>query len=139
MAEKTDRLRSVPLFAGLSKRNLRTVLESGKELRYARGEFVVREGMDASAFYLVLEGEASIKRGGRTIRRFVVGEFFGEISVLDPGPRTATIVADAPLTLFRLDRKSLLSLLDREGEIGRKLLVELAKRFRTMRPGQALD
>jgi hypothetical protein len=52
-----------------------------------------------------------------------------EISVLDRGPRTATITADTEVVLFRLDRRSLFNLLDREGEIGRKVLVELAKRY----------
>ena len=90
-------LRAVPIFQGLSRPELRRVVEAGRELEFPAGRMIVQEGAVASDFYLILSGRATVSRGLRSIRRLDTGDFFGEISVLDGGPRSATIMAETRL------------------------------------------
>jgi CRP/FNR family transcriptional regulator, cyclic AMP receptor protein len=124
-------LRAVPLFQDLSRREVRKVAEAGRELEFPAGRMVVQEGSVASDFYLILSGRATVSRRMRRIRSLEPGDFFGEISVLDGGPRSATVVAETRLLVFRLDRPAFLRVLNSEGSIGRKLLQGMAERLRT--------
>jgi CRP/FNR family transcriptional regulator, cyclic AMP receptor protein len=130
-AGTVELLRTVPIFQGLSRAELRRVVEAGRELEFPPGRMIVQEGSVASDFYLILSGEASVSRGVRTIRRLDTGDFFGEISVLDGGPRSATIVADSRLLAFRLSRTAFLRLLRTHRSIAGKLLQAMATRLRT--------
>jgi protein phosphatase len=126
-----DLLRRVPLFQDLSRRETRRIVESGRELEFPAGRMIVQEGALASDFYLLLSGRATVSRRMRRIRSLEPGDFFGEISVLDGGPRSATVMAETRLLVFRLDRPSFLRVLNSEGTIGRKLLQTMAERLRT--------
>ena len=84
-------------------------------------------------FYVILEGEAKVVgASGRVVNRLRPGEFFGEISLLDGGPRTATVVADTPLTMLALPRKAFLQTVEREPAVGVKLLGHAAALLRRM-------
>jgi len=124
-------LRTVPIFQGLSRAEIRRVVEAGRELEFPPGRMIVQEGSIASDFYLILSGRATVSRGLRTIRRLDTGDFFGEISVLDGGPRSATIVAESRLLAFRLSRTAFLRLLRDHRTIAAKLLQSMAARLRT--------
>ena len=82
------------------------------------------EGTKAIDFYVLLRGAAKVTVGGRTRRRLASGDYFGEVSVLDGGPRTATVTAEEPVGLFRLERKVFVSVLLRNPEIAVKILKE---------------
>ena len=128
-----DRLRllgSVPLFGGLSERELEEILAAGREVEFGSGSTIVEESDEARDFYLILSGQASVEVRGRRRGTLGPGGHFGEMSVLDGGPRTATITADGFVMALRLDRSKFLDLLDQHGSIGRKLLVELSSRLR---------
>lgn len=95
-------LAGVPLFSGLSKRQLRRLAEVGREVSVKEGWRVVGEGEPEDDLSVILEGEAKVvNRAGRTLSRLLPGDFFGEISVLDGGARTATVVAETPMALLR--------------------------------------
>jgi len=123
-------LGSVPLFRGLSERELKEILAAGREVEFGAASTIVEESDEAMDFYLILSGQASVEVRGRPRGKLGPGDHFGEMSVLDGGPRTATITADSPVVALRLDRSEFLELLDRHGSIGRKLLVELSSRLR---------
>ncbi|MGQ0669836.1 MAG: cyclic nucleotide-binding domain-containing protein [Actinomycetota bacterium] len=126
-------LAHVPLFAGLSQRALRRVSDLAEEVRYMEGAPVVREGDDGDSFYVILEGQAKVVRGtGRVLTRLVPGDFFGEVSLLDGGERTATVVSETPLTMLMLGRKPFAKMLEQQPDVAVKMLEELAARLRRM-------
>ncbi len=130
MDAMTRLLRSVPLFHGLSTRELREVRRAGEDVQFPQGETIVSEGLLASDFYLLLAGQAEVLMRGRRRRVLEPGDYFGEMSVIDGGPRSATVRALTRVTALRLDRRAFLRLLDREGSIGRKILLVMSERLR---------
>ena len=127
-----DILANVPLFSELSKRHLKRVAELMEQERYHEGAIVVHEGEEGDSMYVLAEGQADVVRGGRTVDRLLPGDFFGEISLLDAGPRTATIVADTPITVLAIRRGPFNRMLTQEPEIAGKILTALARRLRLM-------
>ncbi len=127
---KEDPLSNVPLFSRLSRRELRRVAGVSKEAKFDEGAVVAEEGEDGLSFYVIMEGEAKVQRRGRTVARLLPGDFFGEISLLDGGPRTATVVAATPLRTMSILRWDFRSLLERDPSLAPKILKELARRLR---------
>jgi CRP-like cAMP-binding protein len=125
-----DALSDVPLFAGLSRRHLRHVAGLTEEERFDEGFKLAEEGQPGETFYVVLEGEAKVIRGGRKIARLLPGDFFGEIALIDGGPRTASVVAETPIATLSITRKRFRKMLEEDPQIVVKMLEELAKRLR---------
>jgi CRP/FNR family cyclic AMP-dependent transcriptional regulator len=123
-------LSGVPLFAGLSRRDLKRLAEHADVVSFRRGEAIVQAGRPGGTFYVVLEGEAKVVRGGRTVGSMTPGDFFGEISLLDGGPRTATVVADTPVTAIRIFKRSFDRVISEEPAVAAKILAVVAKRLR---------
>jgi CRP-like cAMP-binding protein len=123
-------LSAVPLFAGLSRRHLRRLAEHADVTSFREGETIVREGQAGGTFYVVVEGEASVRRHGRTIGTLGPGEFFGEISLLDGGPRTADVVAATPLVAIRIFKQAFDRMLVEERGVAAKILAVVARRLR---------
>ena len=95
------------------------------------GAAVVRIDDPGDTFYVILEGEAKVvARSGRVLSRLYPGEFFGEISLLDGGPRTASVVAETPLLLSGLPRGAFQKLLMAEPAVAAKLLQHSAAMLR---------
>lgn len=126
----TEILASVPLFSGLSKRHLHTLARLADEVAFRKGASVVQEGQLGETLFVILEGEAKVVRGGRRIATMLPGDFFGEISLLDGGPRTASVVAVTPLVAVRIHRRPFLKTLAAEPDMTTKVLVELTGRLR---------
>jgi CRP-like cAMP-binding protein len=120
----------VPLFRGLSKRQLKHLASLCEVADYMQGAVIVKEGTDGDAFYVVLKGQAVVTMGGRFIARMVPGDHFGEIAILDGGPRTASVTSETPMTLAVMDRKQLFRALHDDPEIAYSLMSELARMFR---------
>ena len=137
MAVKTDAtesLRRVPLFAGLDRKELELLAKLAKEQRYEPGATIVKAGASGHGLYIVKEGNVSVVRDGQKVASFGPGQFFGEVSVLDGGPRTADVRADTEtvcLTLISWEIKPLL--MDNAG-ISYKMLLEMVKRLRSQAP-----
>ena len=124
-------LASVPLFAGLGKRELKKVAGAATVAHVPAGQHVVREGFTAEAFYVILEGEA--RATGTPVRTHLgAGDFCGEMGLLDGSTRSASILAETDVTAVKLPRKEFLDLVDRHGEIARTLLADLAARVRRL-------
>ena len=128
-----EAIAQVPLFANLSPRYLKRLAELTEEQRFMSGATVVKEGEVGDTFYLILEGEAKVvHRSGRTANRLYPGDFFGEISLLDGGARTASVVTETPLTALALRRKDFMQLLGVEPEVAVKLLQHAAGLLRRL-------
>jgi CRP-like cAMP-binding protein len=125
-----DALASVPLFSGLSRRHLRQISGVAEEEQFEKGTTLAEQGKPGETFYVILEGEAKVVRGGRVINHLLPGDFFGEIALIDSGPRTASVVAETPVTTITLSRKRFVKMLEQEPTIVIKMLEELARRLR---------
>ena len=130
-ASKIERLRRVPLFAGLSRSEIADILRMSDEVEFFAGEAIVAAGLKANDFYLILDGQARVTVPGKRSKLLHQGDYFGEISVLDGGPRTADVMAVTHVTLLRIERRAFVKLLDDIGSIGRKILVVMCQRVRT--------
>lgn len=129
---RLEALASIPLFARLSNRQLRGILREATEDRYDEGTMVIREGGTGKTLFLILEGTARVVRDGRTIALQHAGDFFGEISVIDGRPRTATVIAETPLRCLVLYQRELKQVVMAEPETAWALLAALASRVRDL-------
>ncbi|HEX6131682.1 MAG TPA: cyclic nucleotide-binding domain-containing protein [Actinomycetota bacterium] len=128
-------LAGVPLFSDLSRRHLQRLAKEVDELRFAPGETIVQEGMLGETLFVVLEGTAKVVRGGRKVGEILPGEFFGELAAIDGGPRTASVVAETPMRVLRLFRRTLSSLWSDEPQLVLKVLDGVVRRVRQVQRG----
>ena len=97
---KTNALRQVPLLSRCSKKELEFVASRTDEVALGSGRELTRQGDPADSFYMLLEGEAEVLVDGRVRATLKAGDFFGEISMVDRGPATATVVTTNPALLM---------------------------------------
>jgi CRP/FNR family transcriptional regulator, cyclic AMP receptor protein len=126
----TDLLATVGLFSVLSKSELRQVLKAADQVDAEAGQVLVVEGRPGHEFFLILEGEAIVRRNGRKLATLGPGEYFGELSLLDHGPRSATVVAATDMRLLVLGQREFAGLLQTIPGMAAKLLVTMAHRLR---------
>jgi CRP-like cAMP-binding protein len=126
----TQLLAGVPLFAGLSTKHLKRIRDLAEPADYMAGASLVKEGTEGDAFFVILEGLAKVTVGKRTINRLMPGDYFGEISLLDGGLRSASVVSETPLKVLVIDRAPFLKLLESEGAIAIALLESTARAIR---------
>lgn len=126
----TDLLAGVPLFEELSKKDLKELLETSKEVSFAPGRTIVEEGTTGVAFHMILEGTARVSVKGRTKAKLKAGDYFGEISLIDRGPRSATVSAETQVHTLTIASWNFLALIDHSPVLARKLLAGLCKRIR---------
>jgi CRP-like cAMP-binding protein len=127
---KIDRLRGVPLFSACTDKELAQIGRACDEMMVDADVVVVEEGAAGEDFYLVVEGEASVSRGGRHVANVGVGGYFGELALLGGAPRNATVTAKTPMTLVRLGRREFSAVLDSWPGVAYKLLEHVARRLR---------
>ena len=125
-----DSIRSVPLFADLSRSDVKAIAEISHEVFHDAGRVVIDEGESGASFHLILEGEADVLVGKRHVRRLSPGDYFGEISLIDGGPRTATVVTTTPMLTIAIPAWRFSKLLDRKPELARALLLGLCRAVR---------
>ena len=105
-------LKSLPLFDGLTTRQLIDLADEVREVVHPPETVVVREGDDADCLYLIVEGNVRVTTGETLLAEMGVKSFFGEIAVLEGGHRTATVTTVERVRLLRLDRNDLLRLME---------------------------
>jgi CRP-like cAMP-binding protein len=105
-----------------------------KERRFAKGETVIREGTGGAAFFLIESGEAAVSSKGAHLRTLGPGDHFGEVALIDGGPRSATVTATTDLVCYGLTFWEFRPLVERNGTIAWKLLQALAQRLRAADP-----
>jgi len=123
-------LAGVPLFADLPKKHLRRLAREADELTFAPGDQIVREGSLGETLFVVMEGRAKVTRNGRRVGEVLPGDFFGELSTIDGGPRTASITTVTPVRVVRLFRRTLRKLLEDEPQLTIKILDGIVRRIR---------
>jgi CRP-like cAMP-binding protein len=127
-AEVIRHFQAVPLFASVSKKGLRTIVEAATEVDVPAGKVLVREGDYDQFLYVILRGTAEVRRAGRKLRELAPGEFFGEIAFLHKAPRSATVIARSDMRVMVLGPRELAFILERQPAIAHRLLDAMAKR-----------
>jgi len=127
--EHLPALRPVPLFHGLSDKELRKVARLARPVSFEPGAKILAEGDDATALFVVHRGRAKVISDGTERSTIEPDEPFGELSLLDGGPRTATVVAETPVTVLEIPSGTFLTLLDGDAVLRRRIYVELARRL----------
>ena len=129
-SDKADALKKVPLFSGLSRRYLDLIARQTDEVKEKAGTVLAKQGALGLEFLLLLEGGARVEKDGTVIARLGPGDFFGEMSLIDGMPRSASVIAEDPSVLLVIQARSFRSLLDEVPELQKKLLVALSARLR---------
>jgi pyruvate,water dikinase len=127
-------LQRVQLFADMDRRQSEQIARLLKERRFAKGETVIREGTGGAAFFLIDSGEAEVTSKGVHLRTLGPGDHFGEIALIDGGPRSATVTATTDLVCYGLTFWEFRPLVERNGAMAWKLLQALAQRLRAADP-----
>lgn len=128
--KKVDALATVPLFSALTRNELTTVVRAAEELDVPAGEEMVTEGRIGRDFFLILDGEAVVRRSGRKVATLGPGKWFGELSLIDNQPRSATVAAVTDMKLLVLGQAEFGGLLETVPSLAAKLLRGLALRLR---------
>src|SRR5882672_1442814 len=126
-------LQRVPLFADLSRQEVRQIARQFKERRFSEGETVIKEGSGGAAFFVIESGEATVFIRGKKHTTLKPDDYFGEIALIDEGTRMATITATSDLVCYGLTFWDFRPLVEANGVIGWKLLQRMAKMLRDTR------
>ena len=132
--EKVLFLRGAELFASLPGEDLARIALLADEAPRGRGEEIFHEGDVADALYVVVEGRVRVLKAGSTVAELGEREVFGEMALLDPAPRSATVQAVADSVLLRIRREDFQDLLAEELEVARAVIRVLARRLRASQP-----
>jgi len=127
-----EHLRNVPLFAGLSKKELEKLARASDDVKMTAGSLVVDQGQTGREAFVLLDGTVTVKRNGRKVTTLGPGDVLGEMSLLDHGPRTATVVCDTDCTMLVLEQRHFIGVLDDLPGLGVKLLATMAGRIRDL-------
>lgn len=116
-----------PLLVNLAPEQLEWLARTGEIESYNPGEAIVVEGSLGDALFLILSGQVAVHRGAQTFATLQGGEFFGEMSLVEPAPRSASVTAMSATFLFRLPHDSLRDLISEDANAASVLLVQVVK------------
>lgn len=126
---KLELLKTVPLFADCSKRELGAIAAIADELVLPAGRELTREGAPGAEFIVIADGAADVRRRGRKVNTLGRGDFLGEISLVTGAPRTATVTTTVPSRLLVLTAVAFRRLLREVPSLQLKVLDALARRL----------
>jgi CRP/FNR family transcriptional regulator, cyclic AMP receptor protein len=127
---KVRLLGDVTLFKPCRKGELARIASLVDEIEAPEGKTLCREGEPGWEFFVVAEGTATARRGGRKLGEIGPGSFFGEMSLLDQGPRSATVTADTDMHLLVLSSRSFSNLMYEMPSVAQRILAGVAERLR---------
>jgi len=135
MASKGDyleHLASVPLFRACTKKELNEVAKAADDMTVPAGKVLVEQGRTGHEAFVIVTGTASVERNGQKITDIGPGAVVGDISMLDHGPRTATVTATTEMEVLVLDQRHFTALFETVPTLVHKLLAVLASRIRDL-------
>ena len=128
---KLDLLSEIPIFSACTQKELREIARLADRVSPLQGEVLAREGTPGREFFVIAQGKAKVVMGGEEIAVLGPGEFFGEMALLDQGPRSASVVAETPMTLYVIGSREFGELIDRVPYVTRQILRGLSNRLRS--------
>jgi CRP/FNR family transcriptional regulator, cyclic AMP receptor protein len=130
--EKRELLRKVKLFESADDECLNVLAQQVREVNFAPGEYIAREGEMGTGFYLIVSGGATVERRGREIVHNGPGGYFGEISLLNHQPRVASVIATEPTLCLALASWELDDVLEQNPRIAVTMLKEAGRRLKEL-------
>ena len=130
--EKIRRLEEVPIFEDCTRRQLREVAAISKVVELPAGAIVTRTGDPGEEFFVLVDGSVTVEISPRKRGRLRPGDFFGEMSLLDGEPRSATVRAETDVRLLVIQRRNFQSLLREVPELSHRVLETLSRRIRLL-------
>jgi CRP/FNR family cyclic AMP-dependent transcriptional regulator len=127
---KVRLLADVALFRLCTRSELARIASLAEEIEAPAGKVLTQEGESGWEFFVVAEGRATARRGSRRMATIGPGSFFGEMSLLDEGPRSATVTADTDMHLLVLSSRSFSQLIEEVPAVARRILRGMAERLR---------
>jgi CRP/FNR family cyclic AMP-dependent transcriptional regulator len=127
-----ERIRAVPLFSEFGEKGLQRVAAIAKEVQFPPGKEIAKQGETGIGFHMIVEGEATVSVDGVNHASLGPGSYFGEMSLLDGGPRSATVTAATELKTVSLTSWDFNVLLDQFPELMKSLLIQLCRRLRSV-------
>lgn len=135
--EKLELLRRIPLFNACNPRQIERIGMLADEVNVPDGKVLMRQGETGHDMMIVVSGQVGVERDGQRINTLGPGDFFGELALVDGGPRTATVTAEAPARLLVVGHRDFHSLMDEFPAIAAQVMNALAHRVRTLDPSAA--
>jgi len=127
-----ESLRRVSLFSSCSNKDLEKIAKAGDEVTMEAGSLVVDQGQTGREAFVILKGSATVRRNGKKVATLGPGSVVGELSLLDHGPRTASVVADTDCVMLVISQRQFLGVLDSIPALSHKMLATLAGRIREL-------
>jgi len=127
--QKVELIRHAPLFAHVSKGQLEQIAQIADEIDLREGKEMTKQGSRGREFFVLLEGNADVKKNGRRINTLGPGDFFGEIALVSDTPRTASVIATSPVRALVITDRSFKRLMSDSPEIQERVLSALAARL----------
>lgn len=125
-----EHLRSIPLFSACSDKDLKKIAKAGDEVSVPAGHVIVDQGQTGREAFVIVSGSATVRRNGKKVATLGEGAVIGELSLLDHGPRTATVIADTECTLFVIDQRHFVGVIEEVPAIAHKIMASLAAKVR---------
>jgi len=129
-SQKIDLLKKVLLFNNLSQRHLKEIAKHADQVQVEKGRVLAQQGKTGWEFIFIVEGKARVEKNGKFVRQLSGGDFFGEISLIDGEPRTATVIAETDMTILIVHKPSFDHLLDAIPGLQKKILISLCQYLR---------
>ena len=127
---KVELLRGVSLFSACSNRELARIASLADEIEVPEGRVLIRQGEPGREFFVIVEGKAKVSARGKRAKTLGPGAGVGELSLLDQGPRSATVTAESDMYLLVLDSRSFSSLMSEVPSVTSKIFRVMAERLR---------
>lgn len=130
--EKLDLLHSIPLFARFDRHHLERLGMLTEEVDVPAGKVLIRQGDLGDDLMILVSGRVGVERDGARVNELGPGDFFGEIALIDHGPRTATVTAELPSRLLVVNHRDFHALMEEFPEVAATVLLCLADRLRSL-------
>lgn len=124
-------LEQTPIFSSLTKKQLRSIFASSKEMKFQAGQNIVAEGETGLGFYLIVDGRAEVRHGGKVLSTLGRGQFFGEMTLLDEQPRSADVVAVEPTRCLLFTAWIFHGMIMGHPKMALAIMKEMARRLRS--------
>jgi len=132
--EKLELLHTIPLFARLDRHHLERLGILTEEVDVPAGKVLIRQGDAGDDLMVIVSGQVGVERNGARINQLGPGDFFGEIALIERGPRTATVTAEAPTRLLVVNHRDFHSLMEEFPAVAAQVLLALGQRIRLLEP-----
>jgi CRP/FNR family transcriptional regulator, cyclic AMP receptor protein len=128
------RLKAIPLFAGLRKKERRSVAQQADEVDIEPGRKLVREGEFAYEFFAIEEGTADVRRGDQYLAELGPGDFFGEMGLIEDAVRNASVTATSPMRVLVLTGSAFRHIDREHPEVSKQIRKAIEQRCRELEP-----